>query len=140
MAIDSSSQRVGTSISQINVTPLVDVMLVLLIIFMVTAPIIQQGVQVELPQAKVGALPGSEQQLVVTITRKGKVFLNDNSIVLAKLGEKLQAIRKLQPNKEVYVRADRNVRYGIVLKAIAEITRAGLKLGLVGDPIVTKKG
>ena len=77
---------------------------------------------------------------MVTITRKGKVFLNDNSIVLAKLGEKLQAIRKLQPNKEVYVRADRNVRYGIVLKAIAEITRAGLKLGLVGDPIVTKKG
>ena len=71
MAVDTSSQQSGTTISQINVTPLVDVMLVLLVIFMVTAPIIQQGVQVNLPQARAGAIAGKEEQLVVSSTRTG---------------------------------------------------------------------
>ncbi|MFQ5902563.1 MAG: protein TolR [Candidatus Binatia bacterium] len=140
MAIDSSSQRDSTTISQINVTPLVDVMLVLLVIFMVTAPIIQQGVQVNLPQAKAGAIPGREEQLVVAITRKGKIYLNDNSMTLAELGKKLRAIRQLQQNKEVYLRADRNVRYGIVMRAIAEIKRAGIqRLGMVTRPLPRKR-
>jgi biopolymer transport protein TolR len=136
MAVDSSSQRDGTTISQINVTPLVDVMLVLLVIFMVTAPIIQQGVQVNLPQAKAGAIPGKEEQLVVTINRNGRIYLNDNPMTLSELGQKLRAIRQAQQNKEVYLRADQDVRYGVVIKAIAEIKQAGIeKLGMVTRPL-----
>ena len=135
MAIDSSSQRNGSTISQINVTPLVDVMLVLLVIFMVTAPIIQQGVQVNLPQAKAGAIPGKEEQLVVAITRSGKIYLNDNPMTLTELGLKLRAIRKLRQDREVYLRADQDVRYGIVMRTIAEIKQAGIeKLGMVTRP------
>jgi len=136
MAVDSSSQQNGTTtISQINVTPLVDVMLVLLVIFMVTAPIIQQGVQVNLPQAKAGAIPGKEEQLVVAITRNGRIFLNDNPMTLPELGKKLRAISKIQRDKEVYLRADQDVRYGIVIRTIAEIKQAGIeKLGMVTRP------
>jgi len=136
MAVDSSSQRDGATISQINVTPLVDVMLVLLVIFMVTAPIIQQGVQVNLPQAKAGAIPGKEEQLVVTINRNGRIYLNDNPMTLSELGQKLRAIRQAQQNKEDYLRAGQAVRYGVVIKAIAEIKQAGIeKLGMVTRPL-----
>ncbi len=136
MALDSSSQRNGTTISQINVTPLVDVMLVLLVIFMVTAPILQQGVQVNLPQAQAGAIPGTDEQLVVTIDRKGKIYLNDNPMSLAELGKKLRAIRRLQQDRGVYLRADNDVRYGVVIKTIAEIKEAGIKkLGMVTRPL-----
>ncbi|MGE5307021.1 MAG: protein TolR [Alphaproteobacteria bacterium] len=134
MALDGS-QRDGAAISQINVTPLVDVMLVLLVIFMVTAPIIQQGVQVNLPQAKAGAITGSEELLVVTIAKNGKVYLNDNAMSLDELGKKLRAIRKLQADKQVYLRADQDVRYGLVMKTIAEIKQAGIeRLGMVTRP------
>ena len=140
MAMDGSSQRDATTISQINVTPLVDVMLVLLVIFMVTAPIIQQGVQVNLPQAKAGAIPGTEELLVVTITKNGKVYLNDNPLTLAELGDKLRAIRKLQADKQVYLRADQDVRYGLVMKTIAEIKQAGIeRLGMVTRPSADEK-
>ncbi len=135
MAFDSSSQRNGVTISQINVTPLVDVMLVLLVIFMVTAPIIQQGVQVNLPQAKGGAIPGTEELLVVTIAKNGKIYLNDNAMSLEELGQKLRAIRKLQADKQVYLRADQDVRYGVVMKTVAEIKQAGIeRLGMVTRP------
>jgi biopolymer transport protein TolR len=135
MAMDGSSQREGTTISQINVTPLVDVMLVLLVIFMVTAPIIQQGVQVNLPQAKAGAIPGTEDLLVVTVAKNGKIYLNDNSMTLEELGKKLTAIKKLQADKQVYLRADQDVRYGLVMKTIAEIKQAGIeRLGMVTRP------
>ena len=133
--MDSSSQGNGTTISQINVTPLVDVMLVLLVIFMVTAPIIQQGVQVNLPQAKAGAIPGKEEQLVVAIARNGRIYLNDNPMTLPELGKKLRAISKIRRDKEVYLRADQDVRYGIVMRTIAEIKQAGIeKLGMVTRP------
>jgi len=135
MAMDASSQRNGMTIAQINVTPLVDVMLVLLVIFMVTAPIIQQGVQVNLPQAKAAAIPGTEELLVVTISKDGKIYLNDNAMTLAELGDKLRAIRRLQADKQVYLRADQAVRYGVVIKTIAEIKQAGIdRLGMVTRP------
>jgi biopolymer transport protein TolR len=135
MAVDASSSREGTTISQINVTPLVDVMLVLLVIFMVTAPIIQQGVQVNLPQTKASAIAGSEEPLIVTVAKDGKIYLNDNVIGLADLGAKLSAIRKLQADKQVYLRADQDVRYGTVMKTIAEIKQAGIeKLGMISRP------
>ena len=85
MAMDASSPRESTTISQINVTPLVDVMLVLLVIFMVTAPIIQQGVQVNLPQARSSAIPGTEEHLVVTVAKNGKIYLNDNAMSLPRI-------------------------------------------------------
>ena len=140
MAIDASSQRDSTAIAQINVTPLVDVMLVLLVIFMVTAPIIQQGVQVNLPQAKAGAIAGTEEMLIVTISKNGKVYLNDNVMSLPELGDKLRAIRKLQADKQVYLRADQDVRYGLVIKTIAEIKQAGIeRLGMVTRPSSDEK-
>ena len=134
MAMDSPARESAT-ISQINVTPLVDVMLVLLVIFMVTAPIIQQGVQVNLPQAKSSAIPGTEEHLVVTVAKNGKVYLNDNAMSLPELGAKLRALQKLDSNKQVYLRADQEVRYGIVMKTIAEIKQAGIeRLGMVTQP------
>jgi biopolymer transport protein TolR len=133
MAFDSAPQ--GGSISQINVTPLVDVMLVLLVIFMVTAPIIQQGVQVNLPQASAGPIAASEELLVVTIAKDGKIFLNDNEMSLTELGKKLEAIKKLQADKQIYLRADQDVRYGVVMRTIAQIKQAGIeRLGMVTRP------
>jgi len=135
MAMDASSQRNGATIAQINVTPLVDVMLVLLVIFMVTAPIILQGVQVNLPAARSSAIPGTEEHLVVTVAKNGKIYLNDNAMSLGEIGEKLRAIVKSQPNKQVYLRADQDVRYGLVMKTIAEIKQAGIeRLGMVTRP------
>jgi biopolymer transport protein TolR len=135
MAVDFSSDRNGSQISQINVTPLVDVMLVLLVIFMVTAPIIQQGVQINLPQAQAGAVASDEEPLVVSITQNGRLYLNDNPISASELGKKLRAVRQINKDKEVYLRADQNVRYGVVMSAIEEIKKAGIvKLGMVTRP------
>jgi len=125
----------GGAISNINVTPLVDVMLVLLIIFMVTAPILQQGVTINLPKVKASALAGEEQQLVVAVTRTGHVYLNDTPITLAELGPKLQAIMKVRPDRQVFLRADQNVRYGDVMQVIATVKGAGIeRLGMVTEP------
>ncbi|MFQ5849256.1 MAG: protein TolR [Candidatus Binatia bacterium] len=140
MATDFSTRREEATISQINVTPFVDVMLVLLVIFMVTAPIIQQGVQINLPEAKAGAITGKEEPLVVSVTRDGKIYLNDNQVKLGELKEKLRAIRRIQKEKEVFLRADQNVRYGVVMEAIAAIKAAGIvRLGMITRP-PSKKG
>ena len=137
MAMDTASSRDSTTISQINVTPLVDVMLVLLVIFMVTAPIIQQGVQVNLPQAKAAAIPGTDELLVVSIAKNGKIYLNDNVMSLDELGAKMRAIRINLADKQVYVRADQDVRYGLVMQTIAELKQAGIdRVGMVTRPTV----
>jgi biopolymer transport protein TolR len=102
---------------------------------MVTAPIIQQGVQVNLPATRSSAIPGTEEHLVVTVAKNGKIYLNDNVMSLGEIGEKLRAIAKAQPNKQVYLRADQDVRYGLVMKTIAEIKQAGIeRLGMVTRP------
>ena len=125
----------GGAISNINVTPLVDVMLVLLVIFMVTAPILQQGVNINLPKVKAAALTGEEQQLVVAVNRNGQVYLNDTLIGLPELGPKLQAILQLRPGRQVFLRADQNVRYGEVMRVIATVKGAGVeRLGMVTEP------
>jgi biopolymer transport protein TolR len=135
MAMDTASSRDSTTISQINVTPLVDVMLVLLVIFMVTAPIIQQGVQVNLPQAKAAAIPGTDELLVVSIAKNGRIYLNDNAMTLDELGAKMRAIRANLADKQVYVRADQDVRYGLVMQTIAELKQAGIdRVGMVTRP------
>jgi biopolymer transport protein TolR len=132
MAFETQSQ--GSSISQINVVPLVDVMLVLLVIFMVTAPIIQQGVTVDLPQAKAGALQGEQEQLVVTVEKSGKLHLNDVEIALDDLTAKLEAVIRLRPEKQVFLRADRTVPYGEVVRVMAAVRGAGVQaLGMVTE-------
>jgi len=135
MAFDSSTNGSG-SIAQINVTPLVDVMLVLLIIFMVTAPIIQQGVAVELPRTRAGPLVGAEEPLVVGVAKNGGVYLNDNPIGLGDLRAKLVAIARIQPDRQVFLRADRSVSYGEVVQVIAAVKEAGVnRLGMVTEPL-----
>src|SRR5215472_10247153 len=122
----------GGAMSQINVTPLVDVMLVLLVIFMVTAPILQQGVSVDLPQAKAGALTGKEEQLVVSLTKTGQVYLNDATLSAPELEAKLRAIAAQRPDGQVFVRADQSVPYGQVVRVMAAIRSAGIRhVGMV---------
>lgn len=129
-------QQSDDSISQINITPLVDVMLVLLIIFMVTAPILQQGVNVDLPEVTAGPLTGKDDQLVVVVTREGKIQLNDSPLKVEELGQKLVSILKVRPDREVYLRADRNVPYGKVVEVMAAVRNAGVKkLGMVTEPL-----
>lgn len=136
MAAEVSSGRDKLPMSNINVTPFVDVMLVLLVIFMVTAPIIQQGVEVNLPQAKAVPVEGQEDPLIVTISGDGRVYLNDNEVTPAELRTKLEAIRRLDAEKAVYLRADRDVRYGSVIAAIGEIKDAGIeRLGMMALPL-----
>ena len=129
-------QESNDSISQINVTPLVDVMLVLLVIFMVTAPILQQGVNIDLPQVVAGPLEGKDEQLVVSVTREGKVQLNDSPLKVEELQKKLTAILQARPDREVYLRADKNVTYGKVVEVMAAVRNAGVrKLGMVTEPL-----
>ena len=134
MAFDQSSSS-DSSISQINVTPLVDVMLVLLVIFMVTAPILQQGVAVDVPKVAAGPLTGEEEQLVVNIAKGGKLYLNDTALGPSELAAKLAAIAGARPDRQVYVRADQTVPYGEVMAVIGSIRDAGLaRVGLVTEP------
>jgi biopolymer transport protein TolR len=129
------SERNTESISQINVTPLVDVMLVLLVIFMVTAPILQQGVSVNLPKVQAGPLQGDEQQLVVTVTGREAVILNDKPIALPELQAQLRGIVEKEPDRKVFLRADAEVRYGQVMKVLASLREAGVqRLGMVTEP------
>ncbi len=124
----------GQFVSQINVTPLVDVMLVLLVIFMVTAPIIQQGVAVTLPKVKAEALPGKEDQFVVSITKPGEIYLNDAKLSPEELTDKLKAISQERPDREVFIRADDQVPYGDVIRTMAAIKAAGIEnVGMVTE-------
>jgi biopolymer transport protein TolR len=128
------SRQHGSLVSQINVTPLVDVMLVLLIIFMVTAPIIQQGVQVSLPKVKAAALPGKEEQFIVSITHNSEIYLNDTRLSTDDLTRKLAAIAVERPDREVFVRADEQVPYGEVIRTMAAIKAAGIvNVGMVTE-------
>ena len=139
MALDAGQR--GKLASQINVTPLVDVMLVLLIIFMVTAPIIQQGVEVSIPKVKAAALPGKEQEFVVSITREGDTYLNDRKLERSELTDKLEAISHTRPDLEVYVRADEQVAYGEVIRTMAAIKAAGIEnVGMVTQEPASGEG
>ena len=125
------------AMSDINVTPLVDVMLVLLIIFMVTAPLMNQGVEIDLPQAAAQPLEGAEDQLMLSIDRELNHYLNDNKepVRWEELPPKLKAIAAANPGQAVFVRADGAIEYKYVLRAMAALKEAGMpKVGLVSNP------
>ncbi len=129
--------RQRTAMSEINVTPLVDVMLVLLIIFMVTAPLLQQGIDVNLPQAKGKELP-PEERVTIVIKKGGQFFLNDSLISKETLIRRLSAMNKLNPN--VFLKADKDVPYGLVAEIMGEIKAAGIeKLGMITEPKISLK-
>jgi len=123
-----------SALSEINVTPLVDVMLVLLIIFMVTAPLLKQGVDIDLPKAK-GKEITSQERLVIALSKDGGIRLNDKEVTLTGLIERVKAVSNMNP--EAYLEADKDVPYGEVVKLMAEIKEAGIeKLGLMTEPII----
>ena len=127
-------RRSHTTLSEINVTPFVDVMLVLLIIFMVAAPLMTVGVPIELPESKARELQGDNEPLTVSVTVDGKIFLQNTEIEFDTLTPKLLAIAKNGVDEQIFVRADRAVDYGHVMKVMGELNRAGFrKLGLVTD-------
>lgn len=129
-------QQQEENISQINITPLVDVMLVLLVIFMVTAPILQQGVAVDLPRVSAGVLESKEESLIVSISREAKVHLNERALTLSDLQQRLSEIAQKTPNRPVYLRADKGVPYGKVVEVMAVVRNAGIqKLGMVTEPL-----
>ena len=122
--------------SEINVTPLVDVMLVLLIIFMVTAPMMMEGVEVNLPQTKTKSMKTQEDPLVLSVTKNGDIFLENYTVKMEDLGKKIETVLKYRKEKEVLLRADKEIPYGIVVKVMAEVKRAGIaKLGMVTEPL-----
>ena len=124
--------RTRTVLSEINVTPFVDVMLVLLVIFMVTAPLLQQGVDVNLPKAKGKDLP-SDERISLVIKRNRTIYMNDTPISMQEMRQKLEAISRLNPN--VFLKADKDVPYGLVVEVMGEIKEAGIeKLGMVTEP------
>jgi len=122
--------------SEINVTPFVDVMLVLLIIFMVTAPMMIQGVDVSLPEATAEPLESETEQLMVSVDPEGRVFINEVEIGVDTLGQKLTVILQGRPDRTVYLKADKDIAYGKVVRVMSEIKQAGVdKLGMVTVPI-----
>jgi biopolymer transport protein TolR len=124
-------------LSEINVTPFVDVMLVLLVIFMVTAPLLQQGIDVNLPKAKGKDLP-PEERITLIIKRNGVIYMNDNPVTLPEMRRKLKSISTLNPN--VFLKADKDVPYGFVVEVMGDIKEAGVeKLGMITEPKITLK-
>jgi biopolymer transport protein TolR len=133
MALSGNNRR---SFSEINVTPLVDVMLVLLIIFMVTAPMLQQGIKVNLPQARAQSLKSEEEKLMITITKDERIYINKNPYTLDELGKTLKALQAYKKNRQVFLKADKDVPYGFVVRVMSEIKAAGIQeLGMVTEPL-----
>lgn len=137
MAFEGYSDRL---MSDINVTPFVDVMLVLLVIFMVTAPMMLQGVEVDLPETTSQPLASKKENLIISINNKNQVFINDFQVTLDFLQEKLKKILEGRENREVYLRADKEISYGFVVRVMSELKGAGVEnLGMVTEPIRHKE-
>lgn len=131
----TGGDRSSGPLSEINVTPLVDVMLVLLIIFMVAAPLVQQGVDVHLPQAAAKTISAQQEHLTLSLRKDRKIFLNEMELDSSRLKEKLVSIFSQRTDKELFLRADKDLPYGFVITVIAEVKGAGIeKLGMVTVP------
>ena len=130
-----TGDKSGHLMSDINVTPFVDVMLVLLIIFMVTAPMMMQGMDVALPEATAEPLESEKEHLIITLNTQNEIFINDFKVSVDGLGEKLSNILQGRAEREVFLKADKAISWGIVAQVMAEIKGAGVeKLGMVTEP------
>lgn len=144
MAFTSSNNTKGprTTLAEINIVPLVDIMLVLLIIFMVTAPLLQEGIDVDLPQASASAAPSGKDDKIITINKNGEIFLSNDPATTYNsetLGSRLASLFEGQSDKVVYLRADRNVPYGSVVQVMSACKQAGIeRIGMVTEPETTK--
>ena len=135
MAMSSGSSGHGAPLSEINVTPLVDVMLVLLIIFMVAAPLLATGVPIDLPQTKSAALNIEQKPLSVAVDDKGAIFVMDEPVEAGKLADRLKEVAKGGVDERIYVRGANAVNYGKIAEVMSIITGAGFKkVALVTDP------
>lgn len=139
MGFSSGGDGFGTGpMAEINVTPLVDVMLVLLIIFMVAAPMLQQGVEVNLPKATNAPLPGSAEQVVISIDQKGIVFLGaGNEVAVPEVGTKVAAVlaRRSPDDRKVYIKADSSLQYSVLMAVMSSLHQSGVtQIGLVSAP------
>ena len=131
----SSSRSTPTALSEINVTPLVDVMLVLLIVFMISAPLMQQGIQVDLPKASAGTMSEVPDQLVLVVNHARQISMNGNVLAPGTLRTRLEAISAVKPNVEVFIQADQGVAYGFIAQVMAEVKKAKInRVGLVTEP------
>ena len=127
-----NSRRRAKPMSEINVTPFVDVMLVLLIVFMVTAPLLTVGVTVDLPQATSSPLPGQDEPLTVTVSSDGTIYIQESEIAIDDLGPRLTAVLETKPGTRIFVRGDKVIDYGSVMKVVGAIHDAGIaKVALV---------
>ena len=123
-------------ISDINVTPLVDVMLVLLIIFMVTAPMMTHGIKVDLPETESKSIKAKEDPLILSITRKKEIFIENYKVELDDLGGKLNKIFANRAAKEILLQADKSVSYGFVITVMSQVKEAGItKVGMITEPL-----
>jgi biopolymer transport protein TolR len=125
--------------AEINVTPMVDVMLVLLVIFMVTAPMMTSGVPVDLPKSQAGALKGDDQPLTVSIDHSGHIFLQDTEIQLDALTAKLKAITNSKPDTRIFVKGDSGINYGRIMEVMGQLSAAGFPhVALLTQPALNK--
>ncbi|MGZ3653552.1 MAG: protein TolR [Bdellovibrionota bacterium] len=132
---DSSNYRSEAVLSEINVTPMVDVMLVLLIVFMISAPLMQQGIQVDLPKTSSPSLSEQEKPVVIVVNRNGNVEINKNEIPSGEVTEKLRAIFEKREKKEIFIQADKGIPYGTVATVMSQAQAAGIhRIGLVTEP------
>ena len=121
--------------SEINVTPFVDVMLVLLIIFMVTAPLLTVGVQVDLPESAADSLPDDQEPLTISINSKGEIYIQEHQVTYQKMVPKLLAIAKNRTDTRIYVRGDKTINYGRVLEIMGLLSGSGFtKVALISEP------
>ena len=135
------SRRRHAPIADINVTPMVDVMLVLLVIFMITAPLLQVGVPVDLPKTSAQQVGGKDEPLVVSLNAKDEVFLGDTKYELADLGNKLKAVHDEKPDQRVFIRGDKAIQYGRMMEVMGVVIDAGFRqLGLLGEQADSKPG
>ena len=126
MDVQQESGNSRPMLHEINVTPFVDVMLVLLIIFMVTAPILQQGLEVELPETAGAGLAVPEDPFILVIKKNREIFIGSARIPLSEVGKKTSAVLKSRKDKQVYIQADKAVEYEVVARALADLRSAGL--------------